>query len=327
MSISRCTNRYTHANRTCPLHPQHKVHRSNDLFLQPIIGAGEDPNEVARWVENYRRERAEKTPAKIEVGTSAEAMTTMTTAPSPLTVPALPLNLLTTSPFSVRADVDTDVDVDNVLAPKRLKTKRVLVSQLEQETNGCGFDSTSPTTSPTTSPPSLNQFLIQTRPGPSNVRSIPAPMLPRSPLKSFDTNNLLSSASASVTRQVLGDITPRKNVDSIVSTHILSPIKRSPFKRRDTPPSSPIKTLSLKKRWLKEADRDQKRSHADVGVCVGRDDDVENLALPIRWNDAESPESKFRRSPLAWSAASALVELAERDMSYNQPLNLSKRKF
>ena len=67
---------------------------------------------------------------------------------------------------------------------------------------------------------------------------------------------------------------------------------------------------------------DQKRCHANVV----RDDDVENLALPIRWNDNESPESKFRRSPLAWSAASALVEMAERDVTYNQPLNLSMSK-
>ena len=50
------------------------------------------------------------------------------------------------------------------------------------------------------------------------------------------------------------------------------------------------------------------------------DDDVENLASPIRWNDAET---SMRRSPLAWTVASALIEMAERDFGNNQPLNLS----
>ena len=245
--------------------------------------------------------------------------TTMTTVPASMTTgPALPLNLLTTSPFSGTFNrVDANVDDSDALALKRLKTKRGLASQLEQETNGCGFDS--PTTLSTS--PTMNQFLIQACSSPANPRSIPAPMLPRSPLKSFDTN--------AMHRHVLGDITPRKNFDNNVvsssstsASNILSPVKRSPFKRRLTPPSSPIKTLSLKKRWLKEVDLDQKRCHANVA----RDDDVENLALPIRWNDNESPESKFRRSPLAWSAASALVEMAERDVTYNQPLNLSMSK-
>jgi len=60
-----CSNRYTHANRTCPLHPYSKPQRSAELVLQPTLAAGEDPNQVSRWLENYRRERMDKTPAKV----------------------------------------------------------------------------------------------------------------------------------------------------------------------------------------------------------------------------------------------------------------------
>ena len=63
-SIFSCGNRYTHANRTCPAHPYHKPQRSNDLVLQPNIGAGENADDVQKWLECYRRERMDKTPAK-----------------------------------------------------------------------------------------------------------------------------------------------------------------------------------------------------------------------------------------------------------------------
>ncbi len=308
----RCSNRYTHANRTCPLHPDHKVHRSNDLFLQPTIGAGEDPAEVAKWLENYRRERSEKTPAKVDSSSASFSSPVLTPSPMPaMSVPSLPLNLLTTSPFNADSDDNRD---DDTFASKRLKTKRGLAPQLEQENDFAGFQlMTSSTTVPTLFSSPTKSYSFQNCSSPPS-RTIPAPLLPRSPLKSFDSN-------VATHRPVLGDITPQKNVEKAMSTQILSPIRRTPFTRRETPPASPVKTLSLKKRWLKEVDRDQKRHETVV-----RDDDVENLALPIRWNDGESTDSRIRRSPLAWSAASALVELAEREFSNNQPLNLSISK-
>ena len=64
--------------------------------------------------------------------------------------------------------------------------------------------------------------------------------------------------------------------------------------------------------------------------------DIENLALPISWNDSENvegyAEARSRQSPLAWSAIRTLVEMAEKDQnqgSNQQPLNLStsKKKF
>ena len=60
----RCGNRYTHANRTCPVHPYHKPQRSVELVLQPNLSAGENTEEVQNWLESYRKERLDKTPGK-----------------------------------------------------------------------------------------------------------------------------------------------------------------------------------------------------------------------------------------------------------------------
>jgi len=113
---------------------------------------------------------------------------------------------------------------------------------------------------------------------------------------------------------------------------------------RRTPPASPIKTLNLKKRWLKEVVQEQKRQtlpisppqqqqeqqQQQIQTIDEEEPDSENLALPISWNDNEndttgvsSYAARFRRSPLAWSAVSALVEMAEQSHQNNQPLNLS----
>jgi hypothetical protein len=98
---------------------------------------------------------------------------------------------------------------------------------------------------------------------------------------------------------------------------------------RQTPPVSPVRTLNLKKRWLKEVDQEQHRQ--TQRLPAEEEPDMENLAYPIRWSDTDNESAamlRFRRSPLAWSAVSALVEMAEREASHtsNQPLNLSKSK-
>ena len=110
----------------------------------------------------------------------------------------------------------------------------------------------------------------------------------------------------------------------------------SPSRRallRQSPPSSPVKTLNLKKRWLKEVDQELKLVEQSPR---GEEPDIENLALPISWNDSENvegyAEARSRQSPLAWSAIRTLVEMAEKDQnqgSNQQPLNLStsKKKF
>ena len=306
----RCGNRYTHANRTCPLHPQHKPQRSAELVLQPTIAAGEDPTEVSRWIQNYRRERSDKTPAKIE-STSYESPAFSSTATT-----VVPLNLLTMSPFS-----------NDNSSSKRLKTKRGLASELELEQENHQSAAFKTSTTPIdiphlfSSPSPMKRIHFQTQ-------SIPNPLLPRSPLKNCDNflPSDLSTNATPVRRSALGDITsvnndlilsPKRRLDSVSSPNrrldlLSSPNRRYSIFRRGTPPSSPVKTLNLKKRWLKEVVREQN---------VKKEDEVEHLAQPISWNENENNESadlKARRS-----AASALVEMAERDFSSNQPLNLS----
>lgn len=347
-SISSCGNRYTHANRTCPLHPYHKPQRSSELVLQPTLAAGEDPAEVARWLENYRRERIDKTPAKTSSSIYAESSnspppTGLTTTTTPVASTSLPrIDILLTSPFgtvqSVAAsDVTLATTSDVTLSSKRFRSKRGLASELEQE------NVTTPTKIPHLFPrsPMGRSNII-----PPNLTQIPAPLLPRSPIK-----NCLNLIPTSPRRPALGDITPGGNE--------LSPSKMtsSPGRRlilRQTPPASPIKTLNLKKRWLKEvvqeqrrhdltqqpSDQQQLRQHQQQQLqqlqqpIAEEEPDSENLASPIRWNDASDAEStlaalRYRRSPIAWSAVSALVEMAEREQTSflnNQPLNLSKSK-
>lgn len=146
-------------------------------------------------------------------------------------------------------------------------------------------------------------------------------------------------------RPALGDITPAGNsgLSEAQASLTLSPSRR--FATRRTPPASPIKTLNLKKRWLKEVVQEEKRQQqtpttpprqqqqqSKPSSPQGEEPDSENLALPIRWTDQDNDSTyaaamRFRRSPLAWSAISALVEMAESQNSLNnQPLNLSTSK-
>jgi hypothetical protein len=66
-----CTTRYTHANRTCPEHPYAKPKRTSEIFLEPVISASENQEEVWAWIQKYRKEREEKTPGK-QLGSLSE---------------------------------------------------------------------------------------------------------------------------------------------------------------------------------------------------------------------------------------------------------------
>ncbi|XP_063219941.1 zinc finger X-linked protein ZXDB-like [Bacillus rossius redtenbacheri] len=63
-SIDGCGMRFTHANRRCPDHPQSYLRRSDDFVLRPVTLNPEQSKEVIRWLERYKHEREEKTPAK-----------------------------------------------------------------------------------------------------------------------------------------------------------------------------------------------------------------------------------------------------------------------
>lgn len=95
------------------MHPYSKPTRSTELILQPNIGSGENTEEVQKWLENYRRERMDKTPAKNPLEN---------TPVSPVSSPQNAFDL------GVRTSAD-------ILAHELCKRsiKRGLASELEQE--------------------------------------------------------------------------------------------------------------------------------------------------------------------------------------------------
>lgn len=233
------------------------------MVLQPNIGAGENTDDVQKWLENYRRERLDKTPAKSSSITDT------------------PVSPTTSPPSSHHGILDLGIRTSpaDILAHelcKRNRIKRGLVSELEQE----------------------------------NVSQIPHKMsTPESPMK--QGLNLIQP------RRTLGDITPKKD------KNILPP---EPIDNlSNIIPSSPVRSLKPKKRWMKTVVQEQKRQEISPLKNTGNQDD-ENLAMPIRWNDNESTAMPLlpliRRnnaSPVNWSVVSALVDLGQTP----QPLNLS----
>ena len=247
------------------------------MVLQPNIGAGENTEEVQKWLENYRRERMDKTPAKT---ISIVADTPVSpTPPSPAAVAPRPQSAL----FDLGVRTSADILAQELC--KRSRIKRGLVSELEQE----------------------NISQIQQISGPPAAK-----MGHRSPASSpiKPGLNLIQPV-----RRTLGDITPKKD------KNILPP---EPINNLGNIPSSPIRSLKPKKRWMKTVVQEQKQQRQDQATTC----DDENLAMPIRWNENETslpPVPLIRRggnsSPVNWSVVSALVDLGQ--STPMQPLNLS----
>ncbi|KAG7170931.1 uncharacterized protein LOC121863778 [Homarus americanus] len=63
-SAPGCTSRFTHANRHCAEHPYATLQRTSDLNINPQLSPAECTEDVLRWLEKYRHERMERTPAK-----------------------------------------------------------------------------------------------------------------------------------------------------------------------------------------------------------------------------------------------------------------------
>lgn len=140
----------------------------------------------------------------------------------------------------------------------------------------------------------------------------------------------------------------------------LGMIPKSPIRSSRMVPKSPIRSLNPKKRWMKTVVQEQKQNHHHVTTTtnvlhqekpamvihvnsIGASSsntttssnsnthpDEENLAMPISWNENESPLPLIRRaggldrrntSPVHWSVVSALVDLSQ--SATPQPLNLS----
>jgi hypothetical protein len=236
--------------------------------LQPNIGSGENNDEVQQWIEKYRRERLDKTPAK-------------NPTPSVIDTPVSPPQ------FALDFGVRTPTDILAHELCKRSRTKRGLVSELEQE--------------------NLSHII------PAKILSAPG-----SPMRQG-----LSLIKPSTVRRTLGDITPKKD------NNILPP-EPLDFQCNNQVliPSSPLKSLKPKKRWLKTVVQEQKRQAI---VVPAAHHDEENLAMPIRWNENEALSIPLIRrggnsSPVNWSVVSALVDLGQQEVnrsSMMQPLNLS----
>lgn len=64
-SASGCTSRFTHANRHCAEHPFATLQRTSDLHINPQLSPAECTEDVMRWLEKYRSEKMERTPAKV----------------------------------------------------------------------------------------------------------------------------------------------------------------------------------------------------------------------------------------------------------------------
>ena len=231
----RCGNRYTHANRTCPVHPYHKPTRSTELVLQPNLSAGENTEEVQKWLEAYRRERMDKTPAKNPLDRNGPIIENTPVSPSPPSGPSIQPSL------NFDLGVRTSADILAHELCKRNRIKRGLVQELEQE------------------------------------NYIPAAKIQASP----------SKQGLNLVRRTLGDITPKKD------KNILPPEPINNLNNIPNIPKSPIKSLNPKKRWMKNVVQEQKRQ------LSSRQDEDENLATPIPWNENESssPMPLIRRGP------------------------------
>lgn len=248
-----CGNRYTHANRTCPAHPYHKPQRSAELVLQPNISAGENPNEVNRWLENYRRERIDKTPGKTN-GPNEEP---------------------TSSPLSSMGSSAAVIQAAHELC-KRSKTKRGLATELEQENLvATSFASSSPCT------PAKRALPLS----PMNASRYTLPKSPLRPCAAAATSLTGEDRPVPSVRRTLGDITPGRENSNILPPEPLLLVK-------STPPGSPVKTLKPKKRWLKTVFQEQKKQekHEDENLAmpIRWNDNEMPLALrrrsPVNWS-------------------------------------------
>jgi len=351
-SAEGCGNRYTHANRTCPLHPLHKPQRSTDLVLQPVLSANdEDSEEVRQWLENYRRERQEKTPGK-----PANAMHNLS------------------SPSCVLATLQSENNwAAPATPPKRPKcSRRGLASELEQENlpHSIRHAQPSPTLQHTPEPPSFSSFPQRYSP----LRQQPSPRRPppmskqmQSPLRQTPARKGTPLKQSPFREKILGTpIRPSPSAQrSLLQDHMSStPVnhatkKPDAFGVKSSPPADPTssppsssrsppsgdsnssgggKALLPKKRWLREifAQDQHQPAKGERGESAS-----EVLAKPISWDeDASSgkPPSTGASPPKPWMMADALVKLrgqvtssparahhAHRRLAddEDQPLNLS----
>ena len=363
-TLNRCGNRYTHANRTCPAHPYHKPQRTSDLILQPSSTTNCPENvtgndEVSKWLENYRRERQDKTPTPGKNPPSDSGNENYNCS----------IENLETSPSSI----------------KRSKTKRGLTSDfLEQENSPLKKQlyeqrQQPPSATVTTSSAYNSNFLVQSQPisfalssapkSPLRLSSAPRSPLrvPGSPLALISNNNKRSLLEERLNlRKTLGDITstnncqilapststkgsigvllaaaakestsPSSNANNLIisenegyernenSSDSNESLGRSGIIQclpRSPKPRSPLKTLKPKKRWLKTVFQENVANQPTEEVSD------ENLAMPIKWNDGEpdaNSRSHLPQSPKRNNAQYSLFRNTGPNVLRRSPLSMS----
>ncbi|KAG0718286.1 Zinc finger protein 367 [Chionoecetes opilio] len=114
-SAPGCASRFTHANRHCAEHPYATLHRTADLHIDPKLTPAERTEDVLRWLEKYRHERMERTPAKTRKN-KRELDSTPDTPQTPYTP-------------------SSDSDIMSPPPVKRTKSRRGLGPLMEQQLN------------------------------------------------------------------------------------------------------------------------------------------------------------------------------------------------
>lgn len=339
----------------CPVHPYIKPVRSTDLVMTPSLTSDENCNhEVTRWLQKYRSERADKTPAK-EGG---------------------------------RLQPVSEHDfMPNTKKPKN--TKRGLTEELEQQENSpmkrrrlenaaaaaAAAQHPQPTPMQLFAHPPLSLL-------PSFVSSSPLPQqpCPKSPLKNHLPGLALLSSQRSLLEERLKTSPPRKQLSDITSTNneqdtqarnalsaLLaaaaagnhpvvqpkSPVaggsKQAPsnsFRLLRTPPRSPMKNLKPKKRWARallqeegkkkavrritetELPDEPQPAEASSSSSPPNSNEEDSLAMPIRWTEADNPPQPMvfrnstgeRRSPLSLQIATTLIAMSS-ESSDNNPVS------
>ena len=333
-----CTNRYTHANRTCPDHPFAKPKRSAELVLQPVIAASEDQDAVACWLEKYRREREEKTPGKVmeerlEMSLEMQHMEGEEQG-----------RLRLKSKRGLASELEQAFGQENIPSPPRPQINR---SDLLRSKLTGALQKTAEKMERSTYRVLHLQSHDQpgSTPGFRNILDTSFPQV--SPTKCL-RRSLEEASPLRGIRRTLGEITPSKNCQSdqtelelpftfdlaghCVTGERLLPLPCTPRAREQTSPSqlqgSPA--LKLKKRFQ---ERFQEEKLMERGT--------EELARPIAWTEEEEGVSPLQDSVLTtpvrrrdltnsptFLVAGALLELHESPVrSHNQevPLNLTKK--
>ena len=313
-----CGNRYTHANRTCPIHPYHKPQRSTELVLQPNIGAGENTDDVQKWLENYKRERMDKTPGKTPGDPSSSIPDTPVSPRSEnvLLLPSTQQRLETAFDLGVRA---SSADVMAHELCKRNRIKRGLVSELEQENI-----SKPPNYSPSSSPMKNGLNLIQ----PGKVRRTLGDITPKK------DNNILPPEPLDNARNIpqspIRSLNPKKRWMKTVVREQQKIQVVTPSKAQDE------ENLAMPIRWNDNESSPMIRRFANsspdkeaANVLLGLAASAPRRPSPLKLDLAKSLPQRLNLEPLRMNFSHSpfqrlnLVDLAQ---STPQPLNLSTNR-